>query len=502
MDERVDHLWGGHKLILGPMVRASSLPLRLACLGKGATCVYSEEIPALKASSLTRERNETLNTIDFLTGEHNNVLFRTHEVMEQSKKLCVLQIGAADSVSALRAAQVFEKDVAAIDINMGCPKHFAVSTKMGAALMTRPETAEDIIKTLRRNLTIPISVKTRLQGNKSQVEGNVDTAATIEWAQRLQMSGAQAITIHARTPAEMYRDHCHEEVFTILQQKLHTSRTPLTYNGDIWTVEDRDRISHLTGITSFMICRAAMWNPAIFSRFSSPIVESGPLTTTSTDIVDSIAGTTTLEGQLDANLKELVVLSARTANCPLNTRYLMQQQLCAARASGSALLTRLREVPSGASSLLSLARLCGCESDVQAERRRQLLDVLRMTGGPIRGSGAPWPGRVAVGPHEYSDSYFDDNYYIAFRRVQQGQEGERRAYGEGSKRERDPVPGAAFEGLGTSSCVVQRVKRKKEQPVCKEEEEEEAPTCSAGVDGDRALGDDDVSAPDWSLVVD
>jgi tRNA-dihydrouridine synthase 2 len=79
--------------------------------------------------------------------------------------------------------------VAAVDINMGCPKHFSVHGGMGAALLRKPEVACDvrltrsspaisldlpltgrilalcqrqIIKTLRRNLNIPISCKIRL----------------------------------------------------------------------------------------------------------------------------------------------------------------------------------------------------------------------------------------------------------------------------------------------------------------------------------------------------
>mmetsp|Transcript_19118 Transcript_19118/g.26305 ORF Transcript_19118/g.26305 Transcript_19118/m.26305 type:complete len:89 (-) Transcript_19118:3392-3658(-) len=45
---------------------------------------------------------------------------------------------------------------------MGCPKHYAVSRGCGSALMERPIIAEDIVKTLRRNINVPISVKTRI----------------------------------------------------------------------------------------------------------------------------------------------------------------------------------------------------------------------------------------------------------------------------------------------------------------------------------------------------
>jgi tRNA-dihydrouridine synthase 2 len=131
-------------------------------------------------------------------------VFRTHNEYEKASKRCVLQLGAADAVSALRAAGVFEKDVAAIDINMGCAKHFAVSAGMGAHLMTEQKVADDIIKTLRRNLSIPVSVKTRIFTHQS-VEGvwsgssaAADLHRSCEWLQLLQAAGAAAITVHAR----------------------------------------------------------------------------------------------------------------------------------------------------------------------------------------------------------------------------------------------------------------------------------------------------------------
>ena len=144
---------------------------------------------------MTRQENSALNTIDFVKKNKSKfeILFRLHSRKEQSK--CILQLGCTDAVSALQASEVFVKDVAAIDINMGCPKHYSVSQGMGSALQGRPEVAEDILKTLRRNLTIPVSVKTRLVG-----VGNtgVDLPASVEWLRRLQASGACAIALHAR----------------------------------------------------------------------------------------------------------------------------------------------------------------------------------------------------------------------------------------------------------------------------------------------------------------
>lgn len=41
--------------------------------------------------------------------------------------------------------QHVERDVAAVDVNMGCPKRFSLQGAMGAALLKRPEIAADIV---------------------------------------------------------------------------------------------------------------------------------------------------------------------------------------------------------------------------------------------------------------------------------------------------------------------------------------------------------------------
>ena len=108
---------------------------------------------------------ESNGTIDFIDNRKaNTVVFRTCDV---EKKVMVFQIGAPEAGIALKAAQVVEKDVGAIDINMGCPKHFSTCGGMGAALLSKPEIAADIIGTLRRNLSIPVFAKIRLLPDES-----------------------------------------------------------------------------------------------------------------------------------------------------------------------------------------------------------------------------------------------------------------------------------------------------------------------------------------------
>jgi tRNA-dihydrouridine synthase 2 len=44
--------------------------------------------------------------------------------------------------------------VAAIDINMGCPKSFSLSGGMGAALLSKPELVHDVLLKLQKFLLV------------------------------------------------------------------------------------------------------------------------------------------------------------------------------------------------------------------------------------------------------------------------------------------------------------------------------------------------------------
>lgn len=85
----------------------------------GADIVYSEELIDFKLMNCTRVENKVLDTIDFVDSTDGNIIFRT---CDKEKGKVVLQIGSACATRALKAAQLVQRDVAGIDLNMGCKK--------------------------------------------------------------------------------------------------------------------------------------------------------------------------------------------------------------------------------------------------------------------------------------------------------------------------------------------------------------------------------------------
>lgn len=94
---------------------------------------------------------------------------------------------------------------------MGCPKEFSIKGGMGAALLSDPDKAVDILEKLVNNLVIPVTCKVRVLP---------DVDDTIKLCRRLQETGIAAIAIHGRTrderPQHPNRNHYLKQVAAAL----------------------------------------------------------------------------------------------------------------------------------------------------------------------------------------------------------------------------------------------------------------------------------------------
>ena len=89
-----------------------------------------------------------------------------------------------------------------------------------------------------------------------------------EFAKMAEDSGASAVTIHARTRAQMYEPWANWEYIKNVKQAV---KIPVIGNGDIYTAEDALRMYEETGCDSVMIGRGALGNPFIFEEIKTKI---------------------------------------------------------------------------------------------------------------------------------------------------------------------------------------------------------------------------------------
>ena len=214
---------------------------RLLATEYGADLVWSEEIIATKIAACSRIYNERTDTVEFMGKAGGHAVFQTMP----SRERVVFQIGSSNAADALRAAEVVARDVVAIDINMGCNKHAAVSCGMGAALAQNPAAAADLVKSIARNIPCPITAKIRLQQNPKR---------TLDLVKALELSGAAAVVVHCRTREQ---GPAHAGDWAALAPIVQSACVPIIGNGDVWDVETALAMLRSAGATDSAASTAA-----------------------------------------------------------------------------------------------------------------------------------------------------------------------------------------------------------------------------------------------------
>ena len=143
-----------------------------------------------------------------------------------------------------------------IDINMGCPVKKVVGGQDGAALMRNPELAKDLVQAVKAGTDKPVSVKFRLGYTADEMN-------YVEFGQMMQEAGADFITIHARTRAQMYSGKAD---WSRIKELVKSVDVPVFANGDILTVDDALRCLDESGAYGVAVGRGALSDPTLIGR--------------------------------------------------------------------------------------------------------------------------------------------------------------------------------------------------------------------------------------------
>ena len=124
-------------------------------------------------------------------------------------------------------AKYLEQYADMIDINMGCPVNKVVKGTDGCALMRNVDLAQEIVRTVKSNINIPLSVKFRLGYT-------FDELNYVEFGEKMQEAGADFITIHGRTRSQMYGGKADWKKIADLKKSVDI---PVFANGDVTSIE-------------------------------------------------------------------------------------------------------------------------------------------------------------------------------------------------------------------------------------------------------------------------
>ncbi|MDO8469961.1 MAG: tRNA-dihydrouridine synthase family protein [bacterium] len=173
----------------------------------------------------------------------------------------VAQIFSADPGKVREAsALVCKLGFDGVDINMGCPDRNVMRQGSGAALIRTPEKAREIIRAAKEGAgPLPVSVKTRV-GDRSDDELE-------RWVPELLAEGIAALTIHARTRADMSKVPARwATVRRAVEIRDRAGvHTLIIGNGDVPDVPAALARAKETGCDGVMIGRGMLGNPWLFS---------------------------------------------------------------------------------------------------------------------------------------------------------------------------------------------------------------------------------------------
>ena len=154
------------------------------------------------------------------------------------------------------AAQTLSPLADMIDINMGCPVKKVVGGQDGCSLMRNPKLASDLVKAVKDGTDKPVSVKFRLGYT-------MDELNFVEYGQKMQNSGAEFITIHARTRSQMYSGKADWKLVKKLKENVDI---PVFVNGDIVSIETAVQALEESSADGVAIGRGILGDPTLIKR--------------------------------------------------------------------------------------------------------------------------------------------------------------------------------------------------------------------------------------------
>lgn len=187
------------------------------------------------------------------------------------KSAQLLEIGASERPGAIQLFGDSPDDLARavefamranpdiIDINMGCPAPKIAGNGGGSALMRHPELAAEIIRRVKQASPVPVTVKFRKGWDEQSING-------VEFAIMAEQAGADAITIHGRTRAQMYAPSAD---WNFIHQVKQAVSIPVIGNGDVNSPQSAEALYKISGCDLVMIGRGALGRPWLFKQISA-----------------------------------------------------------------------------------------------------------------------------------------------------------------------------------------------------------------------------------------
>jgi tRNA-dihydrouridine synthase B len=237
-------------LLLAPMEDVTDISFRMICRELGADLVYTEFV---NSEGLIRSNEKT----------HKKL-----RIVEEERPVGI-QIYGSNIDSMVGAAKIAEEEQPdLIDINAGCWIKGVVNCGAGAGLLKDPVYMQDMVSSVVKAVSLPVTVKTRLGMDVNNIN-------ILDVAKRIEDAGAAALTLHCRT-----RSQGHNGIadWSWIPRVKEVIKIPVALNGSVFTAYDVKTAFEESGADAVMIARGAIGNPWIFKE-AKELLNDGKIST-------------------------------------------------------------------------------------------------------------------------------------------------------------------------------------------------------------------------------
>ncbi|MGZ4961424.1 MAG: tRNA dihydrouridine synthase [Limisphaerales bacterium] len=173
----------------------------------------------------------------------------------------IAQLIGNDVAAMVRNAKELQQyEIAAIDLNLGCPAPVVYRKCAGGGLLREPNRIDSLLGALRDNVQVAFTVKTRI-GFESPEE--FDTLLRL-----FAKHGIDLLTVHGRTVVQMYRPGVRYDMIARAAREL---KCPVFANGNVHSAAHARAVLEQTGVRGLMIGRGAIRNPWLFDQIRAEL---------------------------------------------------------------------------------------------------------------------------------------------------------------------------------------------------------------------------------------
>ena len=230
-------------IYLAPMAGVTDLAFRTVCARLGASVTVTEMV---SSRALVYQDKKSVGLLK-----------------KTPVGICGAQIFGNDPQIMAQGAQLALEHSGCdfIDINMGCPMPKIANNGDGSALMKDPALAGRIVEAVVDAVKVPVTVKTRLGWDRGSI-------CVVDFAKRMQDSGAAAIAVHGRTKSMLYSGKADWDTIREVKQAVSI---PVIANGDIFDGPEAIACLKRTGADGVMVGRSSFGDPWVFQRVKAAL---------------------------------------------------------------------------------------------------------------------------------------------------------------------------------------------------------------------------------------